>query len=169
MTRRCVAWSACTIVSACSGDDAAGTASGADPRSASSPNVRARGDRKASRSGSLTIGSGSPEPAVDTRRREGKLPAFVVSTSFLATCASLGLPSPPRSCPHESGSTRHQKRLFPRHRSPDRPKTLRLAASTGRQRVQQPSQATPPSVGPIMAGFGRFFRPLPLPALTKAK
>jgi hypothetical protein len=40
-------------------------------------------------SGSLTIGSGSAAPAVDTRRREWKLPASALSTPFLAICRNV--------------------------------------------------------------------------------
>jgi hypothetical protein len=42
--------------------------------------------------GSLTIGSGSSAPPVDTRRREGKLPASVVSTPIAARFCTIGPP-----------------------------------------------------------------------------
>jgi hypothetical protein len=43
-------------------------------------------------SGSLTIGSGSAAPPVDTRRREGKLPASLVSRPFSARFVGFSPP-----------------------------------------------------------------------------
>jgi hypothetical protein len=45
----------------------------------------------ASHSGSLTIGSGSAAPAVDTRRREDHLPASALSTPVSALCCVIRL------------------------------------------------------------------------------
>jgi hypothetical protein len=60
--------------------------------------------RGVSGSGSLTIGSGSSNPAVDTRRRECKLPAFAISTHLSANCCTYwptisASPLPPRERP----------------------------------------------------------------------
>ena len=70
--------------------------------------------RRVSRSGSLTIGSGSPQPAVNTRRRECKLPASAVSTPFLATCRNTPSSfSTSLTTPGESSAAARQPPDFP--------------------------------------------------------
>src|SRR5262249_25688690 len=75
-------------------------------------NTRAkeRGVRRASRAGSLSIGSGSSNPAVDRRRREDHLPASLVSTYVFASSHRLlatisASAPPPRERPQPAPQT----------------------------------------------------------------
>lgn len=72
--------------------------------------AKERGVRGASRLGSLTIGSGSSAPPVDTRHRERQLPASAVFTPFYATFRILRLlisisSLPPRDQQHAAADT----------------------------------------------------------------
>ena len=116
-------------------------------------------------SGSLAIGSGSSAPPVDTRRREGKLPASVVSTPFPARFCVMG-PSisasipPPPELPNTASNPTTSPGSFPRfgrqlsHSGPHCPAAQLTSRAQGRTPKWQ-----------IMSGFVRLESLVLTPAL----
>jgi hypothetical protein len=88
--------------------------------------------------GSLAIASGSFDPAVNTRRRENRLPASRVSWPVAASFHLLGPPSRPLTESQESAHSPPEKTLIPSTRPPESVEnspTLDLQAETRSYRI----------------------------------
>ena len=116
-------------------------------------------------SGSLTIGSGSSDPAVDTRRRECKLPASAVSTPLPARFCTIGPPIsasllPPRERQNAAPKTSVFRHRYPRsaENSPPRCPDGETTSSS-----VHGSHATL-----LRAGNGRFWQVFPNTAAVSA-